>query len=215
MRYSPYMPDEMEADAKVLQAAAHYGLDASYGWRICRLAFPWTHQHRPELKSLSITLEQLPSRVPGPHFKLHAPGDSVSFVHPVSGETYTLTAEKLEPQDWQQMQNVDPQRSYPTHLIAMQYSITPEPGNELAICDCADSDQPVQIVPGNACQQMGAQDSASIGIIGGADGPTAILLSGDQHTVCSSLHFAPITEDVEWQVLFRVKKYENKTVVLL
>ena len=34
-------------------------------------------------------MEQQPGQVPGSHFKVHAPGDSFMFSHPVSGITHT------------------------------------------------------------------------------------------------------------------------------
>ena len=47
-------------------------------------------------------MEQQACDVPGPHFKLHAPGDSFSFVHPMNGTEYTLTVQALEPQTMEQ-----------------------------------------------------------------------------------------------------------------
>ena len=76
---SPCLPDGA-ANEKVAQAAAaHYGLDNSYGWTIYRQSYLWGGKHRPEITSLSLTMEQRPCHVPGPHFKAHAPGDSFSF----------------------------------------------------------------------------------------------------------------------------------------
>ena len=63
-----------------------YKRQTSYGRMIFRAAFPWTRKRRPEIKALSLTMEQQSCRVPGPHFKAHAPGDSFSFLHPVSGK---------------------------------------------------------------------------------------------------------------------------------
>ena len=53
-----------------------------------------------------------------------------------------------------------------------------------------------------------------IGIIGGADGPTAIIsgpsaAQGKLRAACSSLHFDPI-DRVEWRLVFREKRYEDK-----
>ena len=38
-------------------------------------------------------MEQQPFRVPGPHFKIHAPGDQFTFSHPVSETEYALTVQ--------------------------------------------------------------------------------------------------------------------------
>ena len=33
--------------------------------------------------------------MPGPHFKIHSPGDQFAFSHPVSETKYTLTVQKI------------------------------------------------------------------------------------------------------------------------
>ena len=96
--FNPCLPDRMINEAEAKWALEHYGLDTSYGWMIFRAAFPWTSKRRPEIKALSLTMEQQSRRVPGPHFKTHAPGDSFSFSHPVSGTKYTLTVQEMEQQ---------------------------------------------------------------------------------------------------------------------
>ncbi len=60
-----------------------------------------------------------------------------------------------------------------------------------------------------------AAEAVSIGIIGGADGPTMVLVSEQPaaklHAACSSLHFAPV-DQVEWRMVFRVKRMNGCTV---
>ncbi len=61
-----------------------------------------------------------------------------------------------------------------------------------------------------------ATESVMVGIIGGADGPTAIVVGGaaeKPHAVCSSLHFEPV-ESVEWRISFRVTRGEEETIDL-
>ena len=62
------------------------------------------------------------------------------------------------------------------------------------------------------------QQSASIGIIGGADGPTAIVVGeaaqGKLHTACSSLHFE-IVDHIDWRVGFRETPWEAGTFALI
>ena len=57
-----------------------------------------------------------------------------------------------------------------------------------------------------------------IAIIGGADGPVAIVVGeaaqGKLHTACSSLHFAPVGH-VDWRVGFRETPWEAGTFDLL
>lgn len=82
--YNPCLPDGMGIDLEAKWAVEHYGLDTSYGWVVCRDAFPWVSKRRPEIRTLSLTMEQQLVSIPGPHFTVKAPGDSFSFVHPVS-----------------------------------------------------------------------------------------------------------------------------------
>lgn len=205
---SPCLPDGA-ANEKVAQAAAaHYGLDNSYGWTIYRQSYLWGGKHRPEITSLSLTMEQRPRRVPGPHFKAHAPGDSFSFFHPVSGTEYTLTVQELEKQTASQEQFDLNRWVYPTHFTAMSYTLSPEPDGDIAICDCAEGDKPLK-----------RNDTACVGVIGGAVSPAVIVFGksaqGNLHTVCSALHFAPTAENIEWRVEFHTVQFLNETFSLI
>ena len=64
-----------------------------------------------------------------------------------------------------------------------------------------------------------ALTACDVGIIGGADGPTAIVV-GDRsenklHAAFSSLHFEPVADDIEWRVEFSIKQFEEASFVLL
>ena len=87
--FNPCVPEGLLHELEAERALEHYGLNLSYGWAVYRYAFPWANEG--EIKMLSLTMEQQACDVPGPHFKLHAPGDSFSFVHPTNGTEYTLT----------------------------------------------------------------------------------------------------------------------------
>ena len=76
-------------------------------------------------------MEQQSCRVPGPHFKAHAPGDSFSFLHPVSGKKYTLTVQELEQQTISEKRYGSDRWFYPTHFTAMSYTLSPEPDSVL------------------------------------------------------------------------------------
>ena len=218
---SPCLPDGV-ANEKVAQAAAaHYGLDDSYGWMIYRESYPWGRKRRPEIKSLSLAMEQQPCHVPGPQFKTHAPGDSFSFSHPVSGTEYTLTVQELEEQAISQQQFDSNRWCYPTHFTAMSYTISPEPDDDdISICDCAEGDRPLEIAP---CADSYAPEARNgivcVGVIGGAVGPAAVVFGknaqGHLHAVCSALHFEPVAEDIEWRVEFHVVQFSNETFLLI
>ena len=145
--FNPCLPDGVINEAEAKWALEHYDLDTSYGWMIFRAAFPWTSKRRPEIKALSLTMEQQSCRVPGPHFKAHAPGDSFSFLHPVSGKKYTLTVQELEQQTISEKRYGSDRWFYPTHFTAMSYTLSPEPDSDVTICDCAEGDKPLKIAP--------------------------------------------------------------------
>ena len=207
-------------DERGMTDAQCYGLDTSYGWMIFRAAFPWTSKRRPEIKALSLTMEQQSRRVPGPHFKTHAPGDSFSFSHPVSGTKYTLTVQEMEQQTISEKFVGSDRWFYPTHFTAMSYTLSPEPDNDISICDCAEGDKPLEIASCSDRYAPEAQnDIACIGIIGGADGPIAIVCGGSSkeklHAACSSLHFEPVEGDIEWRVVFNIKNSNEMSLELI
>lgn len=217
--YRPCIPEGERNEPEAEQAIDHYGLDPSYGWTVCRFAFPWKTKRRPEIKTLSAVMEQRPVSVPGPHFYAAAPGDTFEFVHPESGKKYMLTVQEYEPQKMEVSHvGFAPGQEFPTHYFVMSYTIAPEiPDNELTICDCVDSDRPRR----RNNDPFAPEESSSaiaIGIIGGADGPTAITFGGDRQgklrAACSALHFEPVKE-VEWRVIFHEKQFEDLSVRLL
>ncbi len=217
---SPCLPDGA-ANEKVAQvAAAHYGLDDSYGWTIYRQSYLWAGKRRPEIRSLSLTMKQQPCCVPGPHFRTHAPGDSFSFSHPVSGTEYTLTVQKLERQSIPQAQFDSDRWACPTHFTAMSYTLSPEPNDAISICDCAVGDRPLEIAPcTNRYAPQAQNDIACTVVIGGAAGPAVTVFGknkqGSLHAVCSALHFEPAAEDIEWRVVFHVVSFPNETFLLI
>ena len=218
--FNSCLPDGMFNELEAKWAVEHHDLDESYGWTIFRAAFPWASKHRPKIKSLSITLSQQPCRVPGPHFKVHAPGDSFSFSHPVSGTKYTLTVQELEQQTISQKRTSSDRWFYPTHFTAMSYTLSPKPDNDISICDCAEGDKPLEISPTtDSFASEARNDIACIGVIGSADGPIAIVCGNSSkenlHAVCSALHFEPVADDIEWRVEFNIVRFLEKTFLLI
>ena len=104
------------------------------------------------------------------------------------------------------------------YFTAMSYKLSPQT-DEIRICDCAEGDKPSEL-----CQEPDdfspeAQNMAAcVGIIGGADGPTTIVLgSGAQEitqVVCSALHFEPVQTAVEWRVEFYVRQFGKEQFLL-
>lgn len=218
--YNPCLPGGSVQELETNWVINHYGLDATYGWVIYRYAFPWKRKRRPKIQTLSLMMEQQQAPIPGPHFKIHAPGDSFSFVHPVSQTEYTLTVQELEQQTLPQNSFHSDRWFYPTHFTAMSYTLLPEPSASIAVSDCDEGDKPIEIFPSDDLFSPSAvNDAAYIGIIGGADGPTALAFGGSSHgklcAACSSLHFEPVQHDVEWRVTFYEKKFEHFSMMLI
>lgn len=218
--YNPCLPEGMENDPEGKQALEHYRLDPSAGWTISRMAFPWAHSRRPAIKSLSLTMEQQPASLPGLRFRPAAPGEKFPFTHPTTGQTHTLTVESLEQGTLLKEALENDRWEYPTHFLAMQYTLSPAlPENTLSVRDCAQGDRPREKAPAAWAPTARAYAAVSIGIIGGADGPTAVFLSfpaGEKarRTAFSSLYFAPV-EQVEWLLVFHEKRFADMTFPLL
>lgn len=204
-------PEENPEGAQVLE---HYGLDKSRAWAIFRRAYPWATKRRPEIRSLTLSLERCPEDLPGISFRVSMAGEEISFVHPLTGCRHTLAVLELEPT--QMPSFPDGGWECPTHSLVLRYALTPDiPGGEFRIQDCAEGDSPR---PAPFPQRADTPDGAPcIGIIGGADGPTAIFLGGracEPHTAYASPRFEPV-EDVQWQMVFRHKKAEPITIPII
>ncbi|MDO5401761.1 MAG: hypothetical protein Q4F17_12465 [Eubacteriales bacterium] len=186
-------------DSETNAVMAHYGLDPQYGWVISRHHFPWASKKRPEIWTLSLTMKQDKAALAGDHFRVKAPGDQVAFVHPATGLTHVLTVVEMEARESPVRRMAQfPDTEFPTHFQLMSFTVEPE--TELTVLDCAESDRPRPDIRG------------AFGIIGGADGPTA-LTTKELHAACSAAHFEPV-EDVEWRTVFYDKPVEDLTVEL-
>lgn len=137
-----------------------------------------------------------------------------------SVEKYTLTVQELDQQTISEKRYGSDRWFYPTHFTAMSYTLSPEPDSDVTICDCAEGDKPLEIAP---CSDRYApearNDIACIGIIGGADGPIAIVCGDSSkeklHAVCSSLHFEPVEGDIEWRIVFNIKSSNEMSLGLI
>ena len=215
VNYDPCLFDGVIGDVEAW-VIDHYGLDTDCGWVIWRRSFPWESKRRPEIKTLSLTMEQQPERIPGPRFKIRAPGDCFSFVHPISGTEYTLTVQEAEQQTLPDNSFSSDGWSYPTHFTAVSYTLSPETSASITINDCEYGDKPRKIAPS---EDQFPRSDACVCFIGGADGPTVLLLGeskpGNLRTACSSLYFEPIQHDIEWHVTFNEKRFEDFYIKLI
>lgn len=204
----------VEDEAK--RAVEHYGLDLNDAWVILRSSYPWATKRKPDIRQLSVAMLPDAVSVPGPHFRISTPGDTVHFSY--DDQEYILTLQEYEAQemDWSRMP--DTALEHPSHYTAMSYTITPElPDGVMDIADCDEGDRPRQAPPAPG-QPAATSCSMVVGIIGGAVAPAVIACGknkqGKLHAVCSSLHFEPI-EQVEWRIVFHEQRLEGADVDLI
>lgn len=213
-----FLPEQPAYCADAEASMAHYGLDRAYGWHIQRAAFPFVTKRAPKIKSLAVTMTADEVRIPGPRFRADKAGDAFAFSY--RGTDYLLTVQEIEAQELpRERMSLDPRFEYPTHFTAISFALTPEPPeNSIFVEDCAESARPREIVRKNDRFAPEAQNDFCVGIIGGADGPVAIVTGGTAHgklrAACSALHFAAV-DRVNWRVVFRETPWEAGTFSLL
>lgn len=211
------LPEGETSELEAKACLAHYGLDKGMAWVFHRWSFPWGMPIRSKMQSLQLVLERELTSVGGMHFITPSVGKQVQFVHPVSGVGHTLTVLSVEPQIIDLKARLHGECELPTHCTAMTYRLEPElPERSFRVVDCQQSDAPRKRLSEKSGKT--ANGATAIGIIGGADGPTAVFVSGkgvpDSHTTISSLHFQP-PKEVEWRMAFYEKLMEDKEVILL
>ena len=211
------VPDGTRQDDTAKEILSHYGLDETKGWSFQRWSYPWGEVEGRALNALSVRMERQWENIPGQHVMTPAIGESVTLTHPLTGEGYTLTIHELEQQELPEHLFRDPNLEHPNHLLAMSYSLEPDiSGRGFRLQDCADGDKPRQKKRDpNEFETVAL--AASVGIIGGADGPTAVIVGARTpklHAACSSLYFEAV-ESVEWRAVFSEKLMEDVDVCLI
>lgn len=201
------LPEEFEDRTEAEDLLDHYGLDKNSGWVLHRARFP--REEAAEIEFLSLLLQARPETFYGPSFPTPAVGAQVALTHPVTGTVHTLTVQTVQRGEFDKEIPMEGIEEWPRQYLSLEYTLSPDLDNhQFALRDTAESDSP-RVKPDLA---------GCVGIIGGSDGPTAIIFSHEKgvhpHSVISSLHFeAP--EQVIWQPEFREKLTEDFTVTLL
>ncbi len=220
------LPEGERTNREAGWIAEHYGLDLNKGYGFHRMSFPWATKNKPVLKSMELTLEASPVSLPGIRMKGLKAGDLVRFMHPLTKVEHTLTVQSVEADEVAERSLGNLQFAFPGHYTRMTYTLLPDISDKnISLRDCNQSDQPRQRKDLELADKQRAGDfAASIGIIGGADGPTAIFLASPVkqsdapvtgwHMACSSFHFEPV-EDVEWRVEFREKLREDVCIEMI
>lgn len=215
-----FLPDEcipigergsMEAELLL----KHYGLDDSCGWAFRRVAFPWATKSKPVLRSLKLHMEKELVSVSSVCFETPSESKQIKLIHPNTGEEYVLEIVGTECGEMPQNAFGDESMEYPAHYTELTYTLSPElPAREFCIRDCHKGDSPRRKAISKCLPE--SDEAVAIGIIGGADGPTAILLSSGKakpRGAVSSLHFEKC-ERLTWKTFFRYKPKQDVEVVL-
>ena len=156
-------------------------------------------------------------QIPGPRFVTTKQGEGITFRHPITGAQHCLTVQELESQELSQTHFPDDTMEYPRFFKTMTYLVEPDiERNHISVLDCADGDSARQ--KKGISREKGSGSAASIGIIGRADGPTAIIMGNvvprTMHAACSSVRFEPV-DHVEWRIVFREKLKEDIQITLI
>jgi len=189
-----------QQDWEAVWLMEHYGLDAESGWMFWRESFPWATKAKPALNTLTLTLKQEPVPVSGTRFTVSGAGDTVPFIHPVTGEAHTLRVVEYETQEMDAGCFPDKaQWEYPTHYTAMSYVTEPElPREALTVRDCGQGDSPRMRQPGPG----GPTAASSVGVM------FATGKADQLRAAASALYFEP-PEQIEWRMVFRQKMAED------
>lgn len=215
MAYIPFMDECNEEEWG--QILDYYNLDPSCCWVIQRSSYPW-EESKVDITTLEAAMHHQPMFVPGMTFETRAAGETHTFENPVTGLRHTLTVQEYDMQEMSFDFLDGKDREYPNNHIAMTFTLEPDmPQTEFSLTDSQESDTPRVIR--NQTSNAGSSSAESINIIGGADGPTAIILGtpdsqGILHTAVSSFRFEPF-DCVKWQLSFREKQMKEMTVKLI
>lgn len=206
------LPDGLIREIESKEIIKHYGLDATQAWSFHRWSCPWATKKKPEIKSIMLKLERDLVTIQGIHFKNPSVGDVITFVHPIHNTEHKLTVLGYEKQEFPRQGFQHEEYEFPTLHTAMTYTLEPElPGRNFQVRDCIQNEQPKR-KPRNQFEPQANYDACAIAIIGGADGPTAVFVSGgqnsEQHRALSALRFEH-ADDIEWKIVFREKLLED------
>ena len=196
----------------------HYGLDLDSAWQIHKVKCFWPACGKMDIQKMSLTMKQHPVSISGTHFKTPDAGDCVVLTHPRSDKEYILHIDEIkqETADFSRMH--DQTMEYPSCYFQMTFRIEPDMSrNQFRLEDCAQSDQPRRR---DGADRNDGSHAVSFGIIGGADGPTAIIIGRPKtetpqtHIATSAMHFEH-AKRIEWRIVFQEIPNEDLTVSLI
>ena len=214
-------PQGSRHDAETKRILEHYGLDENKAWAVHRWSYEWGKINILDIQSLAVRMERQTENIAGQHFATPAAGESITLMHPLTGQTYTLTVHEVEQQELPEHAFGDPNMEYPRNTLVMSYSLEPDIHDRgFMIQDCGEGDRPrkkTHTPNKHIYEPESVAYAGVIGVIGGADGPTSILMGRNAlklHAACSELHFDPV-DTVEWRAVFSEKLVDDVDVTLI
>ena len=209
-----YLPgDPSEEETQFI--AEHYHLDLSAPWCLFRRNFPWKNGRQPEIQTLELTMRPEPTEIPGGIFEASRPGEQIDLHIP--GHPCTLTVVDVQQEILDTSMMATDGLEYPDRYAMLTYTLSPQPeADAFYLQDLAENDQPRP----RQGERSDAEscEAAALSIIGGADGPIAMVVGAPQtETVlaaCSAPHFEP-PRHIRWYPILRVQEPEPVSVQLI
>ncbi len=200
-----YAENEYNEDEAVTFVSS-YGLDPKADYMFSRWFFPWVTTLKPIITELRIQMIAEPRPISAGNFMIQQ-GESAKLTHPLTHDVYTLTALSIEQKTMGKRAFGISNYEMPQNMTVMKYAVSPDTGNSLIVTDAEPGDNPR---PRSAHFGMGSM-AATIGVIGGADGPTTLYMNNDKntHVACSALRFEKSSRPVKWHAEFLYKEYED------
>lgn len=208
---------EAAVEDQAVNAVQHHGLDPEAAWVIRRFSFSWATARKPRIRTLSVTLSQDEVSLPGPHFSVTGPGDTVSFSF--EGQGCRLTVQEYEAQQMDWSSHAGQRGAAPGTLRCHELHSRPGAARRLHGYRPTAT---TATVPGRPSAGPGLPEALSYAAVIGIISPASQSLpprfgqkgQGRLRAACSSLHFEPV-EHVTWRMVFRRRQFDDNILDLL
>ncbi len=213
----PNLPEDIEQPKEAIEILEHYGFDKEKAWTIKRLQFKWATLTKPKINRLELEVKQAAIPVTVGYFENEKVGDEIKVTSPDDGNEYSVTIKNIEKQSLKGLNFPDNGYDYPTEVTELTYTVSPEiETGKFRIFDCVEADAP-KLKPKKDISPT-AHGAASIGIIGGSDGPIAVITTSKKpeglRSAVSSMHFDK-DYPTKWRMVFYTKTREDISIKLI
>ncbi len=198
-------PLVQENECEVEELMEEYGCGREYGWVFTRESYEWEDDSVLSPEKMACRLTSDFQSVTAAHFTTGAGEGTkqIKLVHPLSGESYTLTVVSCTPEEYNMDAGDD--LEYPSYLQVLNYTVEPDiPMEELSVFDCGEGDPPRRRK--GLAGQGEAVTACSVAVLSGCarSGEAGLPV----RSACSSLWFEPQAE-VRWRAVFSIREAEE------